>query len=352
MANRTAITPAEVAKTANRVINNPNAVLPAQLQANIDSYNQAKQAQLQNSPNLVSVGSFTASATDPSGKSTLNPYDAFQQMYNQRTAAIEAQTEQAKLERQQREKAAQETLANANRGVYTTYKQAINPYGSFASQNNFSSGVSDYYKNASYGTMLQGIGTNQYNYNDAMQNSNSLWQQYLAQKAGDEAEAYRDYTDAVVGQQKYDKEQADAEKDRQEAIRQYNLNLQLKQEQLKAEEAARAEDQRRYEQEWAYKVEQDRLAQEAAKSGGSGGGGSRRSGGGSSSGGFDFGDLSELTAQPTAQTASYRHEQNGTTNKGAPTIVKVEHKASGVKGKKYQITHYSDGTTKYKLVNA
>ena len=154
---------------------------------------------------------------------TVNPYDAYKQMYDQRTKAIEAQTKQAEAEKAQREKAAQETLANANRGVYTTYKQQINPYGSFASQNNFSSGVSDYYKNASYGTMLQGIGTNQYNYNDAMNQSNSLWQNYLAQKAGNEAEALSDYNAGVLAQQKYDKEQEDAETERQRAIEEFNL---------------------------------------------------------------------------------------------------------------------------------
>ena len=283
---------------------------------------------------------------------TVNPYDAYKQMYDQRTKAIEAQTKQAEAEKAQREKAAQETLANANRGVYTTYKQQINPYGSFASQNNFSSGVSDYYKNASYGTMLQGIGTNQYNYNDAMNQSNSLWQNYLAQKAGNEAEALSDYNAGVLAQQKYDKEQEDAEKERQRAIEEFNLQLKLQQEQLARQKAADEEDKRRWELEWARQQELDKQAKAAASSGGSSGGSRRSSGSSSGSGGFDFGDLSDLTAQPTAKTASYRHEQNGTTNKGAPTIVKVEHKASGVKGKKYQITHYSDGTRKYKLVNA
>lgn len=282
---------------------------------------------------------------------TVNPYDAYKQMYDQRTKAIEAQTKQAEAEKAQREKAAQETLANANRGVYTTYKQQINPYGSFASQNNFSSGVSDYYKNASYGTMLQGIGTNQYNYNDAMNQSNSLWQNYLAQKAGNEAEALSDYNAGVLAQQKYDKEQEDAERERQEAIRQYNLNLELQRQEAARKAAQDAEEKRRYDQEWQRQLQLDAQAKAAASSGGSSGG-SRRSSGGSSSGGFDFGDLGDLTAQPTAQTASYRHEQNGTTNNNKPNIVKVEHKASGVKGKKYKITYYSDGTRKYDLVNA
>lgn len=209
----------------------------------------------------------------------VDPYKVLSDNYAKRTAAIEAQTKNAEAERQQREQAAQKTLENSNRGVYTTYKQAINPYGSFASQNNFSSGVSDYYKNASYGTMLQGIGTNQYNYNDAINNSNSLWQNYLAEKAGNEADALEGYNSAVLAQQKYDKEQADAEAERQEAIRQYNLNLKLQQEQLARQKAADAEEKRRYDQEWAYQLKQDALAKAAASSGSSGGssGGSSRS---------------------------------------------------------------------------
>ena len=205
---------------------------------------------------------------------TVDPYKVLQESYNKRTEAINAQTAQQEAERKQREQAAQETLANANRGVYTTYKQQVNPYGSFASQNNFSSGVSDYYKNASYGTMLQGLGTNQAAYNDAMTNSNSLWQQYLAQKAGDEADALSDYNAAVLAQQKYDKEQEDAERERQEAIRQYNLNLQLQQQEAARKAAADAEDKRRYDQEWAFQMSQ---AKSAGSSGGSGG---YRSGGG------------------------------------------------------------------------
>lgn len=276
---------------------------------------------------------------------TVNPYDAYKQMYDQRTKAIEAQTKQAEAEKAQREKAAQETLANANRGVYTTYKQQINPYGSFASQNNFSSGVSDYYKNASYGTMLQGIGTNQYNYNDAMNQSNSLWQNYLAQKAGNEAEALSDYNAGVLAQQKYDKEQEDAEKERQRAIEEFNLQLKLQQEQLARQKAQDEEDKRRWELEWARQQKLDEQAKAAASSGGSSGGGSRRSSGGSSSGGFDFGDLGELTETSNKPATNYRHEHNGdqTTYKYA---------ASGIKGKRYLITYKNGKEVSRKVVNA
>lgn len=281
----------------------------------------------------------------------IDPYKAYSAMYQKRTDAINAQTKQAETEKLQREKAAQETLANSNRGVYNTYKNAINPYGRMASQNNFSSGVSNFYNDASYGTMLQGLGSNQYNYNDAMNNSNSLWQNYLAQKAGQEADALNDYNSGVLAQQKYDKEQEIAEQERQEAIRQFNLNLQLKQEAEKAAqarwEAEQAENKRRYDQEWAAQE----AARAAASSGGSSGGSSyrRRSGGG----GDPVLDIPPVTPNPqTQQSTSYRHEQNGTTNGNKPNITKVEHQPSSISGKKWKITHYSDGTYSKELVKA
>lgn len=291
----------------------------------------------------------------------VDPYKAYSDMYKARTDAIAAQTKQAETERAQREQAAQQTLANSNRGVYTTYKNAINPYGRMASQNNFSQGVSDYYNNASYGTMLQGLGSNQYNYNDAMNNSNSLWQNYLAQKAGNEADALNDYNTAVVAQQKYDEEQKIAEQERQEAIRQFNLQLQLKQEAEKAEqarwEAEQAENKRRYDQEWAYQMEQAAKA----SSSGSSGGGSSRSGGGSGSSGYEFVDTgsgSNLSDYVNSlyDTAAKRNVQNNYTSYGAMdqrhatsntnnTVIKTQYKASGTKGKSYKIVTYADGRT-------
>lgn len=301
----------------------------------------------------------------------VDPYKVLSENYAKRTEAINAQTQQAEAERQQRERAAQDSLTAANRGVYTSYKQQINPYGSFASQNNFSSGVSDYYKNASYGTMLQGIGTNQYNYNDAMNNSNSLWQNYLAQKAGNEAEALNDYNSAVLAQQKYDKEQEDAERERQEAIRQYNLNLQLQQQKL-------AEDKRRYDQEWAYQLQQDKLAQEAAaarsSSGGGSGGGSRRSSGGGG-GGTDIEiPVATRTASPTTNTGaiagltgaitqrasskSSAASRNAALAKNAKSSKETDSKSNLIRssktitdkrtGKKWKMITYMDGRTETK----
>jgi len=235
-------------------------------------------------------------------------------------------------------------LESSNRGVYTTYKNAINPYGRMASQNNFSQGVSDYYNNASYGTMLQGLGANQYNYNDAINNSNSLWQNYLAQKAGQEADALNDYNAGVLAQQKYDKEQEDAERERQEAIRQFNLNLQLKQEAEKAAqarwEAEQAENKRRYDQEWA--------AQEAARAAASSGGSGGSSRSGSSRSGSSPGI--EIPVEESA-TKTYNSTVGAQDSKKSVYVVSSKTTASSIPGKAYKDVKYSDGTTKRTLVN-
>ena len=135
-------------------------------------------------------------------------YDLLKKSYEKQQAAINAQQQQQTQEKADREALAKKTLEANNRGVYTTYKNAINPYGAVASQGNMATGTSEYMKNAAYGTMLQGLGANQANYNTEMTNSNSLWQQYLAKKAQQEADMEADYTNALIAQQNADKTQA------------------------------------------------------------------------------------------------------------------------------------------------
>ena len=132
-------------------------------------------------------------------------YDLLKKSYEKQQAAINAQQQQQTQEKADREALAKKTLEANNRGVYTTYKNAINPYGAVASQGNMATGTSEYMKNAAYGTMLQGLGANQANYNTEMTNSNSLWQQYLADKAQQEADMEADYTNALIAQQNNDK---------------------------------------------------------------------------------------------------------------------------------------------------
>lgn len=136
-------------------------------------------------------------------------YDLLAKTREERLAAIEQQTKAQEGEKKLREHNAQQELEANNRGVYTTYKNAINPYGTTAAQNNIPTGVSEYMKNAAYGTMLQGLGRNRTAYNTSINNSNTLWQNYLAQKSGQESDIEAEYAANVIAQQNYDKEQAE-----------------------------------------------------------------------------------------------------------------------------------------------
>jgi hypothetical protein len=137
-----------------------------------------------------------------------NAYDLLRKTYEKQQAAINAQQQLQSQEKADREALAKQTLESHNRGVYTTYKNAINPYGTVASQTNRPTGTSEYMKNAAYGTMLQGLGQNQANYSADMQSSNSLWAAYLAEKAGQEADLESNYANAIIAQQNADKELA------------------------------------------------------------------------------------------------------------------------------------------------
>lgn len=139
---------------------------------------------------------------------TENAYDLLKKTYEKQQAAINAQEALQSQEKADREALAKKTLESHNRGVYTTYKNAINPYGAVASQTNRPTGTSEYMKNAAYGTMLQGLGQNQANYSADIQNSNSLWASYLAEKAGQQADLEANYANAIIAQQNADKEQS------------------------------------------------------------------------------------------------------------------------------------------------
>lgn len=285
---------------------------------------------------------------------TVDPYKVLADAYAERTKAINAQNTAQEAERKQREQAAQQTLTNSNRGVYTTYQQAINPYGGFASRNNFSSGVSDYYKNASYGTMLSGIGQNQYNYNDAINNSNTLWNNWVAEKAGLSSDALEGYNDAVIAQQNADRKR----KDEQDAAAQAQANWEAEQAYLKEQDKLKNERQDRLDKE--AKEQQDKendwaerelkLKENAAKGTGSGSGSGSGGGGGNNKKKPSNDDpLLEIPnpvyspAIPNVPAVTDKkgylsnNKNNNNSNKKKKDV--IEYKGSGVKGKVYKIVN-------------
>ena len=125
-------------------------------------------------------------------------YELLEESKKRQQAAIAEAHKAQEGEKKLREHNAQQQLEANNRGVYTTYKNAINPFGVTASQNNMPTGVSDYMKNAAYGTMLQGLGKNRTNFTTEINNSNTLWQNWLAEKAGKEAAVEDNYATAMI----------------------------------------------------------------------------------------------------------------------------------------------------------
>lgn len=137
----------------------------------------------------------------------VDPYEQYKNAYTAQQNAVNAANNAQLLERQNRERQAQQNLAAGNRTVTNTYKNAVNPYGSAASQTNgMSSAVTDYRNNAAYGNYLKGLGANQQNYTEAMNNSNTLWNNWLAQRAGQEADIEGNYADKLVAQGNTDRE--------------------------------------------------------------------------------------------------------------------------------------------------
>lgn len=136
----------------------------------------------------------------------VDPYKQLQSAYNAQKNAVNAANEAQIQERANRERQAQAGLNQANRAANTAFVRMNSPQNKFQQQNNFSTGVSDYLKNASYGTYLKGLGANQQNYNEAMNNSNALWNNWLAQKAGQEAQNAGDYADRMIAQGNKDRD--------------------------------------------------------------------------------------------------------------------------------------------------
>ena len=157
-----------------------------------------------------------------------NKYTEALKAHKNTVAAIEQQSQTEEEKKKQREQQAIAELESMNRGVYNSYLNAINPYGRTMEQfDPEGSGVSDYFLNSAYGEYLKGLGQAQINYDSDIKESNSLWQEYLAQKAGLIAQADNDYAelyaemkaedaDLAFEKKKWEADQAEKERERLE----------------------------------------------------------------------------------------------------------------------------------------
>jgi len=126
-------------------------------------------------------------------------YELLEEIKNKQLKAIEEQEKNEKLQKEKREKEAKKQLDSYSRGVYNSYLSAINPYGSMMEDvDPQGKGTSDYLKNAAYGEYLKGLSKAHSDYSDDMEESNSLWQQYLTEKSKAEAEIEYDYNKELI----------------------------------------------------------------------------------------------------------------------------------------------------------
>jgi len=192
---------------------------------------------------LKQLGGYEQSMTDQMNKSNT--------AYNATINSINQQNTNALNTKTQSEADALKSLQGNNATAYAQYKRAINPYGKTQSQGNYGSNVSNYLANSAYGTMLGGIGTNQANYQTALNNSNTIWNNWLASKAG------------LI---------ADAENTKQTSDDnwyQYYMGLKQKDDELALQKAQQEEAKRQFEQEMAYKYYAANLSNSSSGSSGS-----------------------------------------------------------------------------------
>ena len=331
--------------------------------------------------------------TAPKSFSKVDPYKQYENAYAAQQNAVNAANDAQVLERQNRERLAQQNLEAGNRMVNTSFVRQNSPQSKFQQQNNFSSGVSDYLNGANYSSFLKGIGQNQQNYTEAMNNSNTLWQNWLAQKAGQEAQNAGDYADKMAAQgnkdrdfnyNQYRDQMADyqwqtnfdwnkARDDRDykrnvfESDRSYNYQVGRDkvadtqwQTQFDYNKSRDAVGDQQWQKQFDEGVRQFNLNYDLSKGSsggsGSGGGGGRSYGGGSGSDGYDFasqyttpsGDYSKYDNYTTLGAQDQSHSQNS--GKVSKTVVKTTYEPSTVSGKQYKVETYSDGRTKKTLV--
>jgi hypothetical protein len=196
-----------------------------------------------------------------------NAYNLINQNYIAQLQALQAQQAGAIAQKAERDRQYADAQKQYNRGIHSTYMDAINPYGVNAEQRGIAgTAISDYLKNAAYGTLLAGLGKSQAAYDENMRGSQGLWQQFLQDMGTKRVGYLGDRNTAVLAQQRYDAEQERQRQQEEEAKRRWEL-------QWAAQQARDEEERRRWQMQWDYQLAQDAAAQAARYGRGYGGGG-------------------------------------------------------------------------------
>ncbi|MEG2203481.1 MAG: hypothetical protein RRY10_07520 [Christensenellaceae bacterium] len=160
---------------------------------------------------------------------TSNPYDLINSGWAANNEMLQAQQRQGELEKAQREKKYAEEHKSFNQGTYGSYMDAMNPYGINTERNAaLGQGMSDFYKNATYATLLQGLGKSQKDFNTRMDDSGNLWQNYLLDMSGKRLELNKKKSADVREQKRYDTEQDRIARQEKEDQRRYEIGQQWK----------------------------------------------------------------------------------------------------------------------------
>jgi len=155
-------------------------------------------------------------------------------VYNAGVNSVNAQNTVQANQYQNAKNTAIKTLEGANANAYATYQKNIGQNGNSA----YGSNVSNYLKNASYGTYLTGLGTNQHTYNSALSNANTSWNEWLSSKASQEAELENTRQTANDSWYQYYLDKVNTDAQLAEQQRQFDLQM--------------AEDQRQFNETMAY----------------------------------------------------------------------------------------------------
>ena len=132
-----------------------------------------------------------------------------QNTYNDQLAILDARKKQQELDKINREKIYADRQKATNRGLYSTYMQAINPYGSNAEQRGIGgTAMSDYAKNQAYGVYLSGLGNSQNTYNEGLKDIENNWQSYLLSDSEQRLKAAQDRDNGLLALMQQEQERA------------------------------------------------------------------------------------------------------------------------------------------------
>ena len=130
-----------------------------------------------------------------------DPYKLIDDTYDKALSQIYNKRQAGEMQRAQNEQALQNTLTETNRGYNIAYKNATNPFGYNAEQRGvMGTGVSDYFKNAALGNMMQGQAKAQQTWQQGMNDLATNFNSFLLDLATQETDALTTKNNAYITQ--------------------------------------------------------------------------------------------------------------------------------------------------------